>query len=132
MIRDAVPSDLAAVLAIGAAGFAPTDRPGPGWLVKKLAQPGRRLLVDTIGPGVIRGFLLTESHPTGTVARIVAVAPEFRRQGIGRGLLATIDGPGLAWVRTRNTASQALFTAAGWTLATPPRPRRAWLHFTQD
>ena len=136
MIRPAQVCDLDDVLRISRAGFlAREDRFGAGWLVSVLALPGTRLWVESPGVGVIRGYLLTESYQTGTLARLVAVDPDYQRQGVGRRLLAMVAAPGSAWVRTENVASRGLFTAAGWEMANdPPKRRRAgsWVYFVRE
>ncbi len=131
-VRAAQPCDLRAVLDIAKAGFGPQDRFGPGWLVDTLAEPGTRLLVESPGAGVVRGFLLVQRYPTGAVVRYVAVGPVYRQQGVGRRLLARVRGPATAWVRSANLASQGLFRSAGWRTAIAPRRRRGdWAFFVQ-
>lgn len=132
MVRNARIHDLAAVARIIRAGFAPRDRWGPLLLLDKLADGGR-LRVDEGAAGLIRGFVLLERRPAGTNVRYIAVDPLCRGKGVGRGLLATVTGPAFAWVRASNTASQAMFRAAGWAVALEPPPGRrgGWLYFHQ-
>ncbi len=131
-VRAAKPCDLAAVLAVARDGFRSPDLFGPRWLVDTLARPGTSLLVESPGAGVVRGFLLTERYPTGTVVRYVAVGQCYRCQGVGRRLLARVNGPGSAWVRSENAASRALFASAGWRPEIAPRKRRGeWFYFVR-
>lgn len=107
---------------------------GAAWWVRILARPGTSLLVDSPGVDCVRGFVLVESYPTGRVCRLIATDPTYRRQGVGRRLLATIDAPASAWVRAENTGSRGLFAASGWRqVIDPPARRRAgsWVYFTR-
>ena len=134
MIRHAKPGDIAAVLAIARYSFtAPDDRFGAAWLVHHIASPGVQLQVDAPGASILRGFLLTEKYPTGTLVRAVAVASEFRQQGVGRGLIEALRGPVSAWVRVENTASRMLFEGCGFAPSPAPRKRNAasWCYYTR-
>ncbi len=131
MIREATPSDLAAVLEIAADGFKGEDRIGPAWLVRKLAQPGTTLHVESLGADCVRGFVLIERYRPGELVRLIAVAPSHRRQGVGRAMLGKIRAPASAWVRAENAASRAMFEGAGWGLATQPTRREGeWVYFS--
>ena len=113
-VRRAVPSDLSAVLRIGAGGFVGDDPFDAQWLVDKLAEPGTQLVVDDAGANLIRGFLVIQRYTSGTVVRLIAVDPQFRRQGVGKRLLARVKGPAGAAVREENAPSRAMFEKAGW------------------
>lgn len=119
MIRDAVPADLTAVMRIARQGFHGDDRFGVVWLIKVLAQPGTRMVVEDAGVGVIRGFLLTQTYAAGTMVRLIAVDPGARNQGIAKTLLSSLpDHQCGAWIRRENEASQRTFAAAGFKVAT--------------
>lgn len=129
MTRPAMPGDLQSVLDIAAAGFT-LDRFGPAWLVRRVSLSGVSLMVDDAGAGLVRGFILASLYDTGFRVDYIAVGPEYRRQGVGRRLLAAVRGPASAWVRSENAASRGLFAAAGWELAVPPRTRKGdWCYF---
>lgn len=118
-IRKAVPGDLAACLQINTDGFTGDDPFDAAWLVAKVAEPGTTLFVDDAGVGVVRGFLLTQRYDLGTIVRIIAVGAQFRRQGVGSGLLGKVKHPAGAWVRKENKASRGMFGKAGWVEAVP-------------
>lgn len=118
-IRRATPGDLAAVLRIADGGFFGDDPFEAKWLIDKLAEPGTVLQVDDAGVGCVRGFLLTQKYAAGTVIRIIAVDPQFRRQGVGTGMLARVKGKAGAWVRVENAASRGMFERAGWVQSVP-------------
>lgn len=133
-VRAARPADLLAVLGICHDAFAGADGPiRASWLVRRLADPGTRLLVDDAGAGLVRGFLLEVRYAAGARVRLVAVGDAYRRQGVGRRLLACVRGPASAWVRSENRASRAMFAAAGWAEAVAPRRRKGdWAYFVLD
>lgn len=132
-IRPAQPCDLAAVLDIAKESFTlPADRFGAKWLVRRLALPGVELYVDSPGAGVVRGFVMLERYPTGTVVRLIATGSQHRGQGVAKRLLAATvpTGPGSTWIRTENQASRATFESAGWKISTPPRARSSeWVYY---
>lgn len=138
-IRTAVPGDLTAVMRIARQGFTGDDRFGTVWLIKKLAEPGTRLMVDDPGCGVIRGFLLTQTYDLGCIVRLIATEKGFRGQGVALGLAKTVTGPAGAWVRVENTASRKTFEKAGWTLAVegwaeakrPEKHSGDWVFYTK-
>jgi ribosomal protein S18 acetylase RimI-like enzyme len=131
-VRAAKPCDLAAVLAVAREGFTGPELFGPRWLCDTLANPGTAMLVESPGANVVRGFLLTERYLTGTVVRYIAVGACYRKQGVGRRLLARVNGPASAWVRAENIASRSLFTASGWRSEIAPRQRRGeWCYFVR-
>ncbi len=113
MIREAKPQDLREVIRICSASFNRKERFDAAWLVEILAEEAT-LYVDDAGIGVLRGFMILKKVTYGTCVRFIAVAPEFRKQGVGKGLLAIVDGPAYAWVREENKASQAMFESSGW------------------
>lgn len=132
MIREAKPSDLAAVLEIAASGFERIDRATADWLVKELNLPGVILYVDSLGPSGVRGFVLIERYTEGDSVKIIAVHPGHRAQGIGRKLLAKAGKSAGAWVRAENKASRAMFTRDGWKIAskTTKKPGE-WVYFVR-
>jgi len=113
-IRRATAGDLAAVLRIAREAFDRVDRPNAAWLVRESAVPGTELLVDDAGAGLVRGFVMIRTWPAGSLVRLVATDPNYRRQGVGRGLLARAVAPCGAWVREANAASRAMFAASGF------------------
>lgn len=133
MIRPAIPADLASVVRISKASFTADDAFGPFWILKLLETSGTQITVDDASAGVIRGYVVTCSHPLGTIVRLIAVAPEFRGVGSAKALLATVPGPAFSWVRTGNTASLNLFAALRWRETDPPgRRRKDWRYLTLD
>jgi ribosomal protein S18 acetylase RimI-like enzyme len=130
-IRASKPVDLLAVLEIASEGFAPgTKVRSVKWLVNYLSRPGVQLKVDDAGAGLLRGFLLTETRSTGTTVEVIAVGEQFRKQGVGKRLLATVRPEAAAWVRSENTASQGLFLRNGWAVSIPPKKKRGcWVYF---
>lgn len=129
MIRPAVPADLKAVVQIAKQSFFDDDAFGCTWLCGKLANAGTQLYVDDAALSLIRGFLLLETHQLGTIVRLIAVAPNARKQGVGRALLELVKAPAFTWIRDENEASQALFKSMGWVEAEPPRKRKEWRYY---
>lgn len=134
MIRAAIPADLAAVVRIAKACFTGEDAFGPGWLLKLLEYPGTVVYVDDASAGVIRGFMVLMTHPLGTIVRLIAVDTEYRGQGVGKALLASVQSPAFAWVRDENTASLNLFKAMLWNETEPVsgRKRRNWRYLSLE
>ena len=72
--------------------------------------PGGKIIVAE-AEGRVVGFVLCLSH---RLARL-AVAPEQRRQGIGRMLVAAVQRPGMTLqVRESNMAARALYAGLGF------------------
>lgn len=134
MIRAAIPADLAAVVRIAKACFTGEDAFGPGWLLKLLECPGTTLAVEDASAGVIRGFMVLMAHPLGTIVRLIAVDTEYRGQGVGKALLASVQSPAFAWVRDENTASLNLFKSMLWKETEPMsgRKRRNWRYLSLE
>jgi aminoglycoside 6'-N-acetyltransferase I len=97
----------------------------PRWLAEFLADPRHHLAV-AIEDGLVVGFAsgIHYVHPDKAPELFVievGVSDAFRRQGIGRRLLAALFergrtlGCAIAWVATgrSNAAARALYTAAG-------------------
>jgi RimJ/RimL family protein N-acetyltransferase len=111
-----------------AAGF----RPEPialsehlAWLERRLASPGCRVYIG-LRDGVPVGQTRLDRGESGATEVSIAVAPEARGRGVGRGLLAATMAAGRAdaglgvvtfsaRVRPDNAASVALFRGAGFT-----------------
>ena len=118
-IRRANPGDLSDILRISGDGFFGDDPIDAAWLVGECSKPGTLLQVEDAGAGCIRGFLLTHKYTGYSIIRLIAVDPKFRRQGVGRGLLAKVRGKAGAWVREENEASRTMFERAGWRVSVP-------------
>lgn len=134
MIRAAIPADLAAVVRIAKVSFTGEDAFGPGWLLKSLEYSGVTLVVEDASAGVIRGFMMLGAHPLGTIVRLIAVDTEYRGQGVGKALLASVQSPAFAWVRDENTASLNLFKSMLWKETEPVsgRKRRNWRYLSLE
>jgi N6-L-threonylcarbamoyladenine synthase len=120
-IRDAVPGDLAAVLALEQALF-PEDAWPEELLRSELAQPAGRYLVATADDGSVIGYAgLRVGGDQGDV-QTIAVAPAFRRLGIARALLIELLGEArrrgavdvFLEVRADNPGAITLYEALGF------------------
>ena len=97
VIAAAEPSDLAAIMALEAAGFDPAARwPEASWL-DELRGTDRRVLVDREGGG-LRGVATFQLVAEVVDLHRVVVAPAHRGQGIGRALIEA----GLTWAAERH------------------------------
>lgn len=88
--------------------------------------PGARRRTAWIGPDRV-GAVITSKGPGSLHVVDIAVADAHRRRGVGRALLAAVlseaDGAGVettARILVSNTASRALFVAAGFNLTGQP------------
>lgn len=120
MIRKAVPADLVSIMRIARQGFVGDDRFGTVWFIKKLAEPGTECWVEDAGVGVIRGFIVLQEYPLGTIVRLIGTDKGCRRSGVASALIRetvskdTLTG---AWVRAENVASRGTFERAGWKIS---------------
>jgi [ribosomal protein S18]-alanine N-acetyltransferase len=117
MIR-AAPAHAAALAAIHAAAFAPPEAWGSDAMALQLGMPGAFGFLDPRG-----GMVLARAVTDEAEILTLAVAPEARRQGIARALLAAA----MEEARTRgaaamflevaepNRVARALYAAAGFT-----------------
>jgi mycothiol synthase len=94
-------------------------------LAKLLANPDRCAEACWVArqSGALAGIALTATSETAATLQLLAVTPEARREGVGRELLRrvveTARARELAELRavgvdTRDEATEAFFTAAGW------------------
>lgn len=116
-IRLATTADLNDILYLGRDSFDRVDRPDAKWLVEILAQPTVKVMVDAIGPGTLRGFLISTEYQGCVQVRMIAVGAGYRRMGVAQELLKTVKGEASAWIREENTASRRLFKSAGFKMA---------------
>lgn len=88
-IADGGSSDLDSVIEVMNSAF--DDRFGEAWTRSQCAgilpMPGVRLVVARFGDGQAAGFSLYRTISDEAELLLLAVAPEFRRRGIGRMLL---------------------------------------------
>lgn len=114
----AATADHAAVLAaIHAAAFPPRERWGADAMALQFGLPGVFGLIDSRG-----GMVLARVAADEAEILTIAVLPEARRQGMGRGLLDAVAtlaaGRGVVGlfleVSTENHAAQALYGACGF------------------
>lgn len=119
MIR-ATAAHAAALAAIHAAGFPPRERWGPDAFALQLAMPGVFALLDPAGALILARVAADEAE-----ILTLAVAPEARRQGRARALLAEAAAVAAAAgaralfleVSEANAAARALYESSGFVLA---------------
>lgn len=108
------------------------ERLTPNKIIRLCETPGTCILVETPGGGLIRGFMVIEHYDESLqFVAWIAVDSTYQRQGVGSVLLNHIKPPVAAWVWHGNTASQAMFSKAGFT-PTKSKERRDWLYFIKD
>lgn len=132
-VREALPADLWAVWRLMRDAF-PDDRPKLAEWLRELSWPGTWLYVEDAGASLVRGYVMIRGdHARGYLVRQIAVDPSYRRQGVGRSLLAVVPTPAAAWIREANSASRALFEGAGFRLSAHPassEPPGDWLLYS--
>lgn len=119
-LRRALERDVEAILAVDASGFAEFWRYGPAEITRSVTED--RLVVAEESGRLIGYTLSTLSRGVVTLARLV-VAPDARRRGVARALLADVAGyaerAGASQIalctQVENEASRALYAAAGYT-----------------
>ncbi len=91
------------------------------WFAQRLADPDTRILIGAAG-GVDAGVVRLQ-RVGGEATVSIAVAPELRGRGVGRGLLDAAAGWAganrfagrlIAWIKPDNGASLALFRGCGF------------------
>ncbi|MGH7042144.1 MAG: GNAT family N-acetyltransferase [Acetobacteraceae bacterium] len=131
MIRHAAPEDLAAIVALTEAAYAPYDAvldaptvpvtedyvpriaAGQVWLLEDAAGAAGapRGPIMPAGPIVPAGLIVLERHPDHVLIFSVAVAPSRQGEGLGRRLLAWAE----AQARAGGVAEVRLYTNAKMT-----------------
>jgi len=111
-------TDLPAVARLQRRAFRPGLAYRPATLALLRVWPGVRFLVARRG-GQVVGCAIGDRHDGEARVVNLAVAPEARRQGIGRALLAALEAalPGgdvLLMVEADNPAARALYAASGY------------------
>jgi ribosomal-protein-alanine N-acetyltransferase len=118
MIVPATAAHAPALALIHAASFPASESWGPDAMELQLALPGAFGLIDPAG-----GMILVRTAADEAEILTLAVAPEARRRGIARSLLAAAmtraEAAGATTlfleVATSNTAARALYAATGFT-----------------
>lgn len=117
-LEPATPLHAAALAAIHAACFVPSERWGQDAMALQLGLPGAFGLIDPRGAMVLARVAADEAE-----ILTLAVAPALRRQGIGRALLEAAAAEAarrgalalFLEVAAANTSARALYAAAGFT-----------------
>lgn len=125
MLTPASPAHAEALAAIHAASFPTPAQWGPEAMALQLGLPGAFGWIDPSG-----GMILARVAADEAEILTLAVAPEARRKGVARALLARARTQAASAgattivleVGARNTAAQTLYTSTGFT-AVGRRPR---------
>ena len=89
VIRNALPTDLAAIVAI--AGASPSASHWPeSHYENALFKPGHLILVAEVQPAEVVGFLLASTAIEEWELENIAVSAGWRRRGIGRALMTAL------------------------------------------
>ncbi len=120
VIRDLLESDLPAISAIAAAAPSASDWEPADYL----AYAGRVALVD----GCVAGFLVSRTVAPETEILNLAVAPEYRRRGVGQALvldlLSRYPGDFYLEVRESNDSARRFYEQLGFVTA----GKRPWYY----